>query len=102
MEELKKDQIKTVPVNLSTVLFSYTTPSDYEMSRTVLVNTDFGEYVIIRGSHCSCYDFDDSVWHGTKYNREELIKLAPIWEKDYSIDEQELGSFILKYFSENQ
>ncbi len=37
--------------------------------------TNYGEYVLVEGSHCSCYDFDDTKWEATVYTREELKKL---------------------------
>ena len=36
----------------------------------------WGEYLLLEGYHCSCYDFDETDWHGTVYTGDELLKLA--------------------------
>ena len=62
------------------ILVCNTSEPDYEMYRQILL-TDIeglkhGEYLLLEGYHCSCYDFDETDWEGTIYTREELIKLA--------------------------
>lgn len=50
----------------------------------ILVDVDgleYDEYLLLEGGHCSCYDFDETDWHGTIYTKGELIKLA---EADYN------------------
>ena len=50
------------------------------MSRYILLEglKDLGykEYLVLKGYHCSCYDFDDTDWEGTVYTEEEIEKLA--------------------------
>lgn len=36
----------------------------------------WGEYMLLDGGHCSCYDWDEVSWDATVYTREELEKLA--------------------------
>ena len=61
------------------IVYAATTKPDYEMERLILLvdmpETNYGEYVLVEGSHCSCYDFDDTKWEATVYTREELKKL---------------------------
>lgn len=80
------------------ILFSYTTPQDYEMGRYILVEDieglEWGEYLFLEGWHCSCYDFDETEWTATAYTRDELIKLA---RADYN-KKDKLWNMILNYF----
>ena len=89
-----KDDIK-----LSNILFTYTTEVDYSMERILLLedmpNTDYDEYVLVEGYHCSCYDFDESKWEGTLYTREELNKLLK--DEKYGL-RYELKKFLDYYF----
>lgn len=66
-------------IKLHNILYSITSPSDYEMERLLLLidmpDTEYGEYVLVEGSHCSCYDFDETQWDAAVYSKEELIKL---------------------------
>ena len=90
--------INDLPVNLSNVLFCTTSNLDYSMDRIILCehlpDCEFGEYVLINGGHCSCYNFDETVWNGTVYTGSELVKLAQC----NSIN-KELKDFILYYFN---
>lgn len=58
---------------------------DWEMSREMLLKDieglDYDEYLYLEGSHCSCYDFDETEWDGIIYTKEELIKLAESYDK---------------------
>ncbi len=77
---MRKYEIKNKDdIKLHNILFAYTSPQDYEMERLLLLedmpNTKYGEYVLIEGFHCSCYDFDECDWNATVYNMEELKKL---------------------------
>ena len=69
-----KDDIK-----MSNVLFATTSERDYEMNRLLLLenmpNTKYSEYVLAEGSHCSCYDFDETEWDCIKITEEELNEL---------------------------
>lgn len=61
------------------ILIAETSEPDYDMNRTILAELDslgYDEYLLLEGSHCSCYGFDETEWCGTIYTREELMKLA--------------------------
>lgn len=81
--KLKKEGIKP-----HQILVAITSEPDYEMDRKMLLENIEGlkwdEYLILEGFHCSCYDFDDTDWSGTIYNKEELSKLA---KADYNKDD---------------
>lgn len=80
---LKKEGIKP-----HQILVAITSEPNYEMDRKMLLENIEGlkwdEYLILEGFHCSCYDFDDTDWSGTIYNKEELSKLA---KADYNKDD---------------
>lgn len=69
-----KDYIK-----LSNVLFATTSPCDWEMNRLLLLehmpDTNYNEYVLAEGYHCSCYDFDETDWDCIVVTEEELSKI---------------------------
>ena len=70
------------------ILVATTSEPDYEMSRYILLEDvqglDWGEYLLLEGYHCSCYDFDDTDWSGIVYTSDELRKLA---SADYNKDD---------------
>lgn len=80
---LKKEGIKP-----HQILVAITSEPNYEMDRKMLLENieglKWGEYLVLEGFHCSCYDFDDTDWSGTIYNKEELSKLA---KADYNKDD---------------
>lgn len=61
------------------VLFSVTSKETWDMYRLILLeNRNYNEnfdFVLIEGSHCSCYGFSDIEWHGIKLTTDELVKL---------------------------
>jgi len=73
--EFKKKGIKP-----HQILIVITNESDYETYRRILLTDieglEVGEYLLLEGEHCSCYDFDETDWHGTVYTLDELNKLA--------------------------
>lgn len=77
---MEKYDLKNNQVNFHNILFASTSEPDYEMSRTILLenlkDTNYDEYVVVEGCHCSCYGFDDTEWDAIKYNKNELLKLA--------------------------
>ena len=98
---MRKYEIKNKDdIKLHNIVFAYTTPQDYDMERLLLLedmpNTKYGEYVLIEGHHCSCYDFDDCNWDATVYNMEELKKLLEhIYQ--YETCRLELKTFLKNY-----
>ena len=71
----------------------YTTPKYYTMERYILLedikDLHYDEYIICEGSHCSCYDFDDTEWEYFKYSEEELKKLINTKLNDEYCDKHE-------------
>ena len=69
---------KTV-IKMLNVLFATTSERDYEMERLLLLedmsDTEYNEFVLVEGYHCSCYDFDETNWDCTKLTKDELNKL---------------------------
>lgn len=71
----------------SAVAVAYTDEHAWESSRIMLVVTwdipdglyglsKDSEYAIIRGSHCSCYGYEDIEYDATLVSEEELLKLT--------------------------
>lgn len=54
---------------------------DYSEDRQILLYAgdwadEHGEFMLLDGGHCSCYDWEDVDWDATVYSREELEALA--------------------------
>ena len=68
------------------ILYCVTSEIYYEMERLILLedmpDTESGEYVLVEGDHCSCYDFDDTYWDATVYTGDELVRLLMNCGKD--------------------
>lgn len=77
MKDFKVNDIDK-QIRLSKIIFGYTTTqTEYEMERILLLESDkYGEYILLEGYHCSCYDFDEVEWEGLLLNEEELKKLV--------------------------
>ena len=86
-------------IKMHNVLFAITSERDYEMERLLLLenmpDTNYNEYVLAEGYHCSCYDFDDTTWDCTKLNEEELKKLLE--NTDHENLRTELKKFLSTY-----
>jgi hypothetical protein len=80
MRKYSKERLSELELQPFNVMVAETSQPDYEMSRNILLERlkglEYGEYVLLEGGHCSCYDFDETQWDATVYTREELIKLA--------------------------
>jgi len=35
-----------------------------------------GPFILLDGSHCSCFDWEDVEWYATEYERDEILALA--------------------------
>lgn len=35
-----------------------------------------GPFILLDGSHCSCYDWEEVEWYATEYERDEILTLA--------------------------
>ena len=95
--------LKTSDVKFHNIVIAVTSEPDYEMNRWILLedleDLKYGEYVVVEGGHCSCYDFDDTQWHAMKYSKEELIKLAElrISENHWYKEEKEFYKLVIDY-----
>ncbi len=78
MRSFKSDKLRNVKIKPHNIIFAYTTPINYDMSRLMLVEDigGYDEYLLLNEYHCSYYGFDDCTWKTTVYTKEELIKLA--------------------------
>lgn len=81
---MKKVNWREINIQPHHIVTADTTPPDYEMSRRILLELSYDEYVILEGHHCSCYDFDDTEWEAIEYTRDELKKLS---NASYNIDD---------------
>lgn len=73
MKKIDWKELDIKPHHISVAITSY---PGYEMSRRILLETAYGEHIILEGWHCSCYDFDETEWEAIQYDSEELKKLA--------------------------
>lgn len=76
------NEFKKIGFKPHEVLVVSTSQPYYDMSKKILLKkgvgegVGFGEYILLEGSHCSCYDFYETSWDGTVYTKEELKSLA--------------------------
>lgn len=100
---MRKYKIKDKDIKVHNILFSTTTNEDYEMGRLILLermpDTEYDEYVLVEGWHCSCYGFDDTEWEAIIFTREELDKLNKA--KPYGYLREQLKDFWEDYTGEN-
>lgn len=100
---MRKYELKGKDIKLHNILFSTTSTEDYEMSRLILLermpDTDYDEYVLIEGWHCSCYGFDDTEWEAIIFSREELDKLTQA--EPCGNERKQLNDFWKAYTDEN-
>lgn len=63
------------------IVFAVTSNLGYDIDRIILVENypDDDDLLLIHGSHCSCYGFDDTQWDATWYTKDELIQIAKGW-----------------------
>jgi hypothetical protein len=88
MERFDLDKFKIEPHH---IVFAWTSHPDYEMCRLILLEIEYEKFVVLEGSHCSCYDFNDTSWDAVEYAEDELKKLAKIKsvENDFYYGEHE-------------
>lgn len=54
------------PIQAHNIIYAVTTEEDYEMSRLIILEENY-KYIVLEGSHCSCYDFDETTWDATEF-----------------------------------
>jgi len=81
------------------IVFVLTSEVDYVMERIIFVEQypDYAHYTLIRGGHCSCYDFDETYWEATIVEEQELSNLLKGWEKHGYGLEPQMVALIRKY-----
>lgn len=97
---MKKYEIKNkTDLKMHNILFCTTSEVDYSMERLMLLeNMPDSEhtYILVEGSHCSCFDFDECIWYAIELNQDELIKLLKN-VKEYETLRKELKDFLINY-----
>lgn len=100
---MRNYDLKNVKIELHNVVFSTTTPEDYEMDRLLLLEdmpqTNWDEYVLVEGGHCSCYGFDETQWDATVFSEAEMDKLME--REQYGTTRKQLREFWNKYRNNN-
>ena len=88
-------------IKMHNVLFATTSAIEFEEERLLLLedmpDTNDDEFVLVEGSHCSCYGFDETNWDCIKLTRNELNKLLEKIE-DWESLRKELKEFLARYF----
>ena len=100
---MRNYDLKNVKIELHNVVFSTTTPEDYEMSRLLLLENmpqvNWDEYVLVEGWHCSCYGFDETQWDATVFSEAEMDKLME--QEQYDTTRKQLREFWNEYRNNN-
>ena len=100
---MEKYDLKKENVKFHNIVIAVTTKPDYEMDRYLLLedlkDLEHGEFVIVEGGHCSCYDFDETQWDAIKYTKEELIKIAKdrVLNNCWHSEEKQFYKLVLEY-----
>ena len=71
------------PILAYNIIYAVTSEENYNMSRLIILEENY-KYIILEGSHCSCYDFDETTWDATEFeDLKEMKKYlnAPDYEK---------------------
>lgn len=77
---MEKYDLKLSNIKFHNIVLAITSEPSYEMWRYLLIedleDLRYDEYIVVEGSHCSCYGFDDTKWEAIKYTKNELLTLA--------------------------
>ena len=57
------------PIMASDIIYGVTSELDYEMNRLIILENGYHNYIILEGSHCNCYDFDEVIWDATEFEK---------------------------------
>lgn len=95
---MEKYNLKDKKIELHNILFAITSERDYNMERLLLLedmqDTEYGEFILAEGGHCSCYDFDETEWDCIKVTKDELNKI--IEQNDWGLRKR-LKEFLSSY-----
>lgn len=80
---LKNRALNNMDIKPHNIVAARTSTIDYEMDRQILLEDvdglDYSQgehFLLLDGSHCSCYDFDETDWNATAYTIDEIKSLA--------------------------
>ena len=97
---MKDYNIKNKQIKLHNVLYTVTSEVDYSMSRLMILedmpDTNWDEYVLVEGGHCSCYGFDDTEWTCTLLSKDELVKILE--KNDWDELRKKAKAFLNEYW----
>lgn len=95
---MEKYNLKDKKIEAHNILFATTSERDYSMERLLLLedmpDTEYNEFILAEGSHCSCYGFDETEWDCIKITRDELYKI--IEQNDWGLRKR-LKEFLKSY-----
>lgn len=95
---MERYNLKDKKIEAHNILFATTSERDYEMERLLLLedmqDTEYGEFILAEGGHCSCYDFDETEWDCIKVTKDELNKI--IEQNDWGLRKR-LKEFLSSY-----
>jgi hypothetical protein len=79
IDNFKIDQIPVWKICVTT-----TSTPDYSMDRTYFVEDwpDYGDYTLVTGGHCSCFNFDETDWDAITYTKDEIKKVVENWKEE--------------------
>lgn len=95
---MERYNLKDKKIEAHNILFATTSERDYEMERLLLLedmqDTEYGEFILAEGGHCSCYNFDETEWDCIKVTKDELNKI--IEQNDWGLRKR-LKEFLSSY-----
>jgi len=83
------------------ILYTCTTTCDYSMDRIIVLEKD-NKLIFLEGGHCSCYDFDETKWEATEFDRYDSESIIKFLQVDDDFDSGYLRKRtleFLKYYS---
>jgi len=102
LNTMKKLNIHPSIIPMHNIVFVTTSEPDYEMDRAMLIEDypDYGDFIIVTGSHCSCFGFGDVEWDVILYSELEILDLMKSWnDKGYGA-ERIIAPLVLEYLRE--
>ena len=80
MEKISPFKFEWVPQH-SIVASVTTEEACCDSTRYVMAENqpEYGQYTLIEGNHCSCFDYDSVQWEAMIYDEDEVIELMSAW-----------------------